>query len=152
MRKAGALVAAALLALALGAPGCKPSSLTPFGIGYQDYGGGKGDNYNGGWIGATSTGGTVVFLVGNSQVTELLLQHVTADCTITFGGTVTGVLIADGGFRFEADLTNLSQGRIIVEGRFSSPTASSGTYSFEGRPAGVCPTAGTGSFTANKTP
>jgi hypothetical protein len=150
MRRAGALAAVTLLALALGAPGCGlVDSLTPFWVGHQDYGSG-GENVNGSWAGKTSTGGDVTFQVGSDTVTRLVLKHVTTGCTMSFEQVeTTPPPIIDGVFTLE--LLYEAQGRIVITGTFTSDTTCSGSYFFEAFPAGDCPTAGTGTFTANKT-
>ena len=150
MRKAGALAAATLLALALGAPGCGlVDSLTPFWVGNQDYGAGT-ENINGNWVGKTATGGDVTFQVSSDTVSHLVLNHLTTDCTMTFKQEATlPPPIVDGAFTLE--LRYAEQGRFVITGTFASATTCSGTYFFEAFPAGICPTAGNGTFTANKT-
>jgi hypothetical protein len=67
MRRARARAAAVSLALALGMSSCGlVDSLTPFGVGTQDYGAGV-ENLNGNWAGKTATGGDVTFQVGNDR-------------------------------------------------------------------------------------
>ena len=71
MRRARARAAAVILALALGATGCGlVDSLTPFGVGTQDYKSGA-ENVNGTWAGQTATGGEVTFQVGSDTVSNL---------------------------------------------------------------------------------
>jgi hypothetical protein len=147
MRSARALAAAVILALALGASGCGlVDSLTPFGIGTQEYGAG-GENVNGTWAGQTASGGEVTFLVGSDTVLNLQIVHVAGDCTLPFDAT-TDILIVDGGFTVEIPL---EQGRVVATATFTSSTTCSGSYFFEALPTGGCPTAGTGTFGAQKT-
>ena len=149
MRKAGALAAATLLALALGAPGCGlVDSLTPLWVGHQDYGAG-GENVNGSWAGKTATGGDVTFQVGSDTVSRLVLNHVTTDCTMSFKQeATTAPPIVNGVFTLE--LRYADQGRIVITGTFTSDATCSGTYFFEALPAGPCPTSGSGTFYADK--
>ena len=151
MRKAVALVTAALLTLALGVGGCDlVDSLTPFGVGYQDYSA-TGGNLNGVWSGTTDEGGDVGFQVGNNEVNEMLLVYKSGSCTINFEGSTGPVPIIDGAFLLERDLTSLEQGRIVVTGRFTTSTTGTGSFRFEGLPASAaCPTSGVGSFVAEK--
>lgn len=146
MRKAGAL-GAVVLAFALVAPGCDlVSSLTPFGIGTRDYTS-EGANVNGNWVGKTASGGDVTFQVGNNAVSQLRFLHVTAGCRLPFEDLTTLVPVVNNSFTTEI---LLDQGRFVATGTFSSSTTCSGTYFFEALPAGVCPTAGSGTFVANK--
>ena len=147
MRLAGAFTAAVLLSIASVANGCKPSSLTPFGVGYQNYSVNT-DNVNGNWAGKTANGGAVSFQVGNDTVSNWRLLHVTSSCTLTFEDLSTLFPVVDNEFTIEIIL---DQGRFVATGRFTSTTAASGTYFFEGLQAGLCGTAGTGTFTATKT-
>jgi hypothetical protein len=147
MRRTGAL-GAVLLALALFAPGCDlVSSLTPFGIGTRDYST-EGANVNGNWVGKTASGGDVTFQVGNDTASRLRFIHVAPGCALPFEDLSTLVPIVSSRFTLEVDLT--TGGRFVASGFFASATAASGTYFFEGLPAGVCPTAASGTFTANK--
>jgi hypothetical protein len=147
MRRARARAAAVSLALALGTPGCGlVDSLTPFGVGTQDYGGGV-ENVNGNWAGKTGNGGDVTFQVGNNTVSSPVFLHVTPDCTWRFESLTIVAPVVDSVFTIEIPY---DQGRFVATGRFTSASACSGTYFFEGLGAGVCPTAGTGSFTANR--
>ena len=147
MRRAGALGAAAL-ALALVAPGCDlVSSLTPFGIGTRDYTT-EGNNLNGNWAGTTASGGEVTFQVGNDKVSRLHFIHETAGCSLPFEDLTKLVSIVDNSFTIEIRLT---QGRFVATGNFTTATRASGTYFFEALPTGDCPTAGSGSFSAEKT-
>ena len=149
MRGAGARACALILALACGASGCElVSSLTPFGIGTQDYGAGF-ENLNGSWAGKTATGGDVTFQVGSDTVSKLHLHHVADGCTLSFEAVTLAPPIVDGGFTLDMPLD--TQGRFVATGSFTSATTCSGSYFFEGRPAGSCPTAGSGTFTADKT-
>jgi len=150
MMKTGARAAAVLLALALGVAGCKPSSLTPFGIDTkspQDYDN-TSQNVNGTWTGKTASGGDVNFQVGSDTVSKLVLNHVAAGCTITFEAADVTAPVVNDGFTLEKAVD--AGGRIVITGTFSSASTSSGSYFFEGLPAGVCPTSGTGTFGANK--
>jgi hypothetical protein len=147
MRRAGALAAAMLLAVALAAPGCNlVDSLTPFGIGHQDYSSSSA-NVNGNWTGTTASGGEVKFQVASGNVLAFHLVHIDAGCTRTFEDTTTVVQVVDGFFTFEIPLP---QGRFVASGRFTSGSSFSGSYSFEGLPAGACPNAASASFTALK--
>jgi len=148
MRKAGALATGVLLALAFVASGCDLiSSLTPFGVGTKDYSA-TGANVNGTWAGKTGSGGDVTFQVGNDTVSQLIVQHVTTGCTLSFEADSTTAPVVNGGFTIELTLT---QGSFVATATFTSATTCSGTYSFKALPSGDCPTAGSGSFTANKT-
>jgi hypothetical protein len=151
MRRARARATAVGLALALGMHGCGlVDSLTPLGVGTQDYGGAGVENLNGNWAGKTATGGDVTFQVGDDTVIDMILNHVTADCIKTFKQVVTSPPpIVDGVFTLE--LLYADQGRFVMTGTFTSSTTCSGTYFFEAFPAGVCPTSGSGTFTASKT-
>jgi hypothetical protein len=154
MRRTGALAAAALLALALFAPGCDlVSSLTPFGVGHQDYGNGGGaggENLNGLWSGSTGGGGPITFTVASGKVSNIKFLHV-GECLQSFELTAREVQIADDMFVYENRFE--SQGRILVEGHFTSPENCSGTYFYEGlATGGGCPTAATGTFTAERLP
>jgi hypothetical protein len=149
MRCAGARAAALLLALALGTAGCDlVSSLTPFGIGTKDYSTGV-KNVNGSWSGKTATGGDVTFQVGSDTVIDLRFHHVAEGCTLSFESLTLAPPILDG--KFTLDLPLEPQGRFVATGIFGSSTTCSGTYFFEGLPAGSCPTAGSGTFSASKT-
>ena len=150
MRKRGALAAAALLALALGVVGCKPSSLTPFGIGTRDYSSETtGDNVNGVWAGKSASGGDVSFQVGSDTVSQFILHHVASGCTLTFDAADVTAPVVDG--RFTVENTVDAGGRFVVTGTFNTSATSSGSYFFEGLSAGSCPTSGTGTFSASKT-
>ena len=147
MRRARARVVAVILALAFGASGCDlVSSLTPFGVGTQDYKAGGG-NVNGTWAGQTATGGDVTFQVGSDTVSKLHIVHIAGACTLTFDAP-TSELIVDGGVTVEIPL---DQGRAVATATFTSSTTCSGSYFFESLPPGGCPTAGTGTFVAKKT-
>jgi hypothetical protein len=147
MRRAGALAAAVILALALGAPGCKPSSLTPLFIGTQDYSGGN-LSVNGTWAGKTANGGDVTLQIGSDMLSRLKVLHVETGCTLTFEVTDAATPIVDNVFTVEI---LYDQGRFVATGTFTTADTCSGTYFFEALGAGVCPTSGTGSFTAEKT-
>jgi hypothetical protein len=147
MRRARARGAAAFLAFALLAPGCDlVSSLTPFGIGHQDYRGGV-ENVNGDWVGSTASGGEVTFQVGNNSAARLHFLHVAPGCTLTFEDLATLVPVIDNTFTVEI---RLDQGRFVATGNFTSSGTATGTYFFEALQAGICPTAGSGTFFANK--
>ena len=147
MRKARALAAAVLLALVSGASGCGlVDSLTPFGVGTQDYSSTSGSNVNGDWVGKTGSGGDVTFQVGSDTVLKLHFEHVDGACTLPFDATTTEPIV-NGEFTIE---TALNQGRVVVTVKFTSSTTCSGTYFFEALPAGDCPTAGTGTLVAEK--
>lgn len=153
MRQAGARAPAVLLVgalLALVAPGCDlVSSLTPFGIGHQDYSSGE-KNVNGVWAGTTASGGAVTFQVGNDVLSKLNLTHISTGCTLKFVvDTISARLVDD---TFSLEMTLETGGRFLASGTFTSATTCTGSYRFEGRPAGVCPTAAGGTFTANKKP
>ncbi len=150
MRLRRTLAATLLLALALGAPGCDwIGSLTPFGIGHQDYSG-SGENVNGNWVGKTATGGDVTFQVGSNTVSQLHLNHVATGCTLSFLAETTTALVVDGRFALEYNID--TGGRFSMTGTFTSGSAATGTFLFEGLPAGICPSTGNGTFTATKTP
>jgi hypothetical protein len=149
MRLSGAGAAAVLLTLVLGAAGCDlVSSLTPFGIGHKDYGG-ESENRNGTWKGKTATGGEVTFQVGSDKVSELLLHHVSAGCNLAFDILDFAPPVIDGVFTI--DMPAEIQGRIVITGNFTTASTCSGTYLFEGFQAGACPSAGSGTFFAEKT-
>jgi len=149
MRQAGALAAAVLLALALGAAGCNlVSSLTPFGIGTRDYSGTGGENLNGDWVGTTASSGEVKFQLGNNEVSNLRFLHIEGACTLTFEALTATDRVVNDGFIVEIAL---SQGRFVATSKFTTASSCSGTYFFEGLPTGGCPTAGTGTFVAEKT-
>ena len=150
MRRARARTAAVILALALGAPGCGLiDSLAPLWVGTQDYGAGS-ENFNGDWEGETATGGgkSVTFQVGSDKVLNLHFLHITADCTLVFDALSLAPPIVDG--EFTLDLPGETQGRFVATGKFTSATTCSGSYFFEALPAGPCPSAGRGTFVANK--
>ena len=147
MRRAGALAAATFLVIALGAAGCDwIGSLTPFGIGHQDYGAGDA-NLNGDWAGKTASGGDVKFQIGDNAVSEFVFYHIEGACTLTFEFP-PGARVVDGVFTTEVALT---QGRCVVTVSFPTADTGSGTYFFEGLPTGDCPSAGSGTFVADKT-
>lgn len=147
MRRAGALVAAALLSLVLFSSGCDwVGSLTPFGIGTRDYSS-EGANVNGNWVGKTGTGGAVSFQVGSDTVSTIRFLHVAPGCTLTFEESTKLVPVANGRFTVELDL---DQGRFVATGNFTSATTCSGNYSFQALQAGICPSSGTGTFVADK--
>lgn len=153
MRSRAVRAAVALAALALAAGGCSDlvSSLTPFGLGDRE----PDQNevaYSGVWDGTTSSGGGLNLQVADGLVGPLVLQHVTATCPLplTFvTGVDEGAPIEDGRFTFDGALE--PQGRIVIEGTFTSTETLSGSYAFDGRASITgCPTAASGSFTASK--
>ena len=148
MRGAAARAAAVLLVLALAAPGCDlVDSLTPFGIGTQDYDSGN-LSVNGIWAGTTGSGGAVEFQVGSDTVIDFTLNHVADGCTLPFEALSIAAPVVSNVFIIELAL---DQGRFTATGRFTADTTCSGTYRFESLPAGVCPSSGTGTFTAQRT-
>ncbi len=147
MRSVRGRAVAFFLALALGTPGCDwVGSLTPFGVGTRDYSN-EGVNVNGGWVGKTATGGAVTFQVGNDTVSRVVFVHITPGCTLTFTETATLAPIVNDIFTLQVDL---EQGRFVVTGQFTSATACSGDYHFQGLQAGLCPTVGTGTLKETK--
>jgi len=148
MRCAGARAAALLLVLVLGTAGCGlVDSLTPFGVGTQDYGSGV-QNVNGDWEGSTASGGKVTFQVGNDKVLKLHVRHVVAEEILSFKALTSEPLIVDGVFTIDLPLE--TQGRFTATGTFTSANTCSGTYFFEALPAGNFPTTGSGTFSAVK--
>jgi len=151
MRRALAPGAAVILALGLVASGCGlVDSLTPFGIGTRDYGGGS-ENVNGDWTGSTGNGGDFAFQVATDKVLDINFTHVTADCSQPFELTAKVVQVVDNTFVHENNFD--TQGSIIVQGRFTSASTCTGSYTFKGLAASRCAdlTSGTGTFTATKT-
>ena len=150
MRSARARAAAVCLALALGTPGCGlVDSLTPFGVGTRDYASEvSGENVNGLWAGNTASGGNVSFQVGSDVVSKFILTHVADGCTLEFDAFDITPPVVDGVFTIEKNID--AGGRFVVTGTFTSSTTSSGSYFFNSLTAGSCPTAGTGTFTANR--
>lgn len=147
MRGAAARAAAVLLLLVLATPGCDlVDSLTPFGIGTQDYDSGN-HAVNGTWFGATGSGGAVVFQVGSDTVIDFALSHISESCVLQFEAPSIAATVVEN--VFIVDVT-LDQGKFTATGRFTSASASSGTYRFEALPAGLCPSSGAGSFTAQR--
>jgi hypothetical protein len=148
MRGPAALATALLLTVALLVSGCGlVDSLTPFGIDTKSYSA-EGVNPNGIWVGTTGNGGAVTFQVGNDAVSRLLLVNATEGCNQTFEDEALVEPIVGGSFTVE--LAGDQGGRFVVTGRFTSSTSCSGTYFFEALPAGVCPTSGSGTFTAER--
>ena len=148
MRRAGAFAALALLALALGTASCKPSSLTPFGIGTKEpesFGGGV----NGLWSGVTNAGQSITFQVASGTVVNLVLTHSWGNgCSRIFDTTGQAALVENNAFHLDVPFT---QGELIVDGVFTSDTTSNGSYFFEGLSViGSCPTSGSGTFVATK--
>lgn len=150
-RPGRAATALAAAALALAAAGCSDlvSSLTPFGVGDR-----KPDQsqvaYSGVWAGPAGGGGGIAFEVSGGEVRNIVLQHVTDTCTLTFAADeATAVAIDGDSFTYDAAID--PQGRILIEGQFVSSSSARGNYSFEGRASTTgCPTSGSGGFSANK--
>jgi hypothetical protein len=145
-----AIVLAAAVAIVLGPHGCKPSSLTPFGIGEQDYSA-SGGGFNGVWQGTTSTGGTFAFQIAGNKIVSFT--------SFPLGPTVcpTEIFAINEPIPIENDAftIDLSDGndRFVAEGRFSSETECSGTYRIElHSTVGGCSGTGSGSFVATKAP
>jgi hypothetical protein len=144
-----AIVLAAAVAIVLGLHGCKPSSLTPFGIDERDYSI-SGGGHNGVWQGTTSTGGTFTFQIADNKF-------------VSFGSFPLGPAVCEKVFPLDEPIPiendaftiDLSDGndRFVAEGRFSSETQCSGTYRIEiHSTVGGCSGTGSGSFVATKTP
>ncbi|HWR97259.1 MAG TPA: hypothetical protein VN317_02475 [Candidatus Methanoperedens sp.] len=150
MRRGARRAVAALAALALAAPGCKPSSLTPFGLGTRGPDPGLAA-HSGAWAGRTANSGSLTFVVVSGEVQDFIFEHVTDTCTVSFTIDATTGLIEEDAFVLKANLD--PQGWLTIEGRFTSPDTATGRYSFGSRSASSrCPVAGTGSFTAEKLP
>ena len=152
MRRCAALAVAGLLALLLVAAACKPSSLTPFTGWRQEETETSGVNgrWGGPTISAEGRGGNIDFTIASNQIADFTLIHSPESCGHTFFSVDTTVPLD--GDTFELDLTLETQGRIVVNGTFTSSTEASGTYHFEGiRVTGSCPTSSSGSFNATKT-
>ena len=148
MARRPALATAAAAALLLGAAGCKPSSLTPFGIETRGPDSSV-TGVNGSWQGTTSAGGSVSFQVGDDNVTTLVMREQSSGCSREFK-TEDPVPIEDDAFTLEVRDGN---DRFILNGRFTSQTVCSGSYRFEVHSTvGSCPNAGAGSFVAAKAP
>ena len=149
MRRRARVAAAALAVLALAAPGCKPSSLTPFGLGTRGPDPSQ-STYSGSWKGSTAAEGEVSFSVVSGEVTDLVLTH-RLPCGLLLEFPFDALLIEDD--TFTGELAYEPQGRVALEGRFTSPEACTGSYTFESLAvSGTCPTSGSGTFAANKTP
>jgi hypothetical protein len=150
MRRTAAAGAAGALLLALGAAACKPSSLTPFGIDWRETGS-TAQNASGLWNGTTSTGLGVSFQVGDDKVVNFTLRHGAAGCAQEFTADESAPIEANGTFSLEIVY---DQGRFVANGRFTSATTCSGSYSFEffSVVGGSCPSSGAGTFVANKAP
>jgi hypothetical protein len=145
MRRPAALLGLALLAAALGVAACKPSSLTPFGLGTR---GTEETGVNGQWQGVTSTGGTITFQVASDEVTTVVVYHLTSGCTTLLQISAATALVTDNTFEAEELLT---PGRFIVDGTFTSSTSCSGSYFFEAiGTSAACPSSGSGTFVATK--
>ncbi len=148
MPRRAARVAAALLLLALGAGGCKPSSLTPFGIDTRSQND-LDSNINGFWEGSTASGGTIEFLVASSKVTTLTMTHREAGCVKIFEGGSNAVPVSGGAFRIELFFD--PAGRLVLDGAFPAADTATGSYFFEALSyTPPCPTASSGTFTAGK--
>jgi len=148
MARRSTFAAAAAAALLLCAAGCKPSSLTPLGIGTRGPDA-AGTGVNGIWEGTTSSGGSVSFQVGDDRVTVFAIRDSTGGCSRSLD-SATDADIVDGAFSLEMTVT---QGQAVVTGRFTSSDTCAGSYSYQGLPTeGSCPTSGSVSFTAGKTP
>jgi hypothetical protein len=145
MPRLRAAALAAALAAAVLAGACKPSSLTPFGIGRR---GPAPGSVNGLWQGVTTRGGDVEFSVAAEKVQGLTLTHPGPGCTKRFtSGGVVAVIADDDTFKLELFFD--TGGRLVIDGAFSSIDAASGSYFFEGLAAAPpCPTAGSGGFVA----
>jgi hypothetical protein len=151
MGRCAALAAAGLLALLVVAAACKPSSLTPFTGWRQEET--ETSGINGSWVGQTFSSGvsdTIVFTIASDQFVDWTLKHpAPSGCGkwFTTGGAATQIE----GNTFTIDGKLELQGRLVVEGTFSSDTECSGTYHFEAvRVSGDCPTSGSGTFVATK--
>jgi hypothetical protein len=143
-----ALALLAALALGLGSWGCKPSSLTPLGIGEREPAP-PGTDTNGLWSGGSPTGQGISFAVGDNTVVNLTLRHGEGSCGREFTAGEP-IPIENDAFALE---TRDAKSLFVIEGRFTSPTDCSGTYRFEFfSTVGGCPAAGGGSFVATKAP
>lgn len=149
MRRRAVLAAALVTALAIAAAGCKPSSLTPFGIGRRGPDD-PGDTINGLWQGVTDSGGPLEFSVVSEEVTGLSFVTNAPGCInrrwVIQNATA---LVRDGAFTLEAQHT--TAGRLVFEGTFSSNDAVSGSFFFEGLPAAPpCPSSFSGTYVAGR--
>jgi hypothetical protein len=149
MRRRGALAALALLALALGAASCKPSSLTPFGIGTREPDA-PGAGVNGAWTGTTTASSEISFQVASDTVVGLAIRDPAGGfCVATFDLSSVTTPVEGDAFALAVPLT--PQGQLSVEGRFTSSTTCSGSYTFGGlSTSGSCPTSGSATFVAVK--
>lgn len=146
-----AAAAGALAALVLATAGCDAiSSLTPFGINWRKPES-PGQNPSGLWSGTTPTGGDVTFQVGNDEVLKLTLIHSASGCLLTLEAPDPAPIDAGGAFALDvAD----EKRRFLAQGQFTSSTTCTGSYAFElySVVGGSCPSKGSGTFTATKTP
>ena len=150
MRPGARLAGAALALLALSSPGCKPSSLTPFGLGERGPDPIQG-TYSGFWEGSTGAEGEVSFSVVSGEVTDLVLTH-RLSCGLLLEFAITDALLIDDG-SFTGELAYEPQGRVVVAGTFTAPGACAGTYTFESLAVSQgCPTSGSGRFDAVRAP
>jgi hypothetical protein len=152
MRRAGALAASGLLALVIGAAACKPSSLTPFTDWREEQT--ETTGVNGHWLGeavaADGQPGTIEFTVASERIADIRLHHSTGSCGRLFFSTTTTESVENDAFH--VDMTLETQGRVVIDGTFTSSTTCTGTYYFEGiRITGDCPSSDSGTFTAAKT-
>lgn len=141
-------VAAALATLALAAAGCKPESLTPFGL--DERGQDSGGGYSGLWAGTTSQGGLVAFTVSAKQVTNLIIDL--PDPCRGFQLEDSSLTIEDDSFSWEGAL--VPQGLLRLSGSFTSEETAVGSFSYSGimASAGCTETSGQDVFTAEKIP
>lgn len=151
MRRGAALAAAALVTLLGTAYSCKPSSLTPF----TDWrepeteSAGRNGRWSGETVSTDNLIGRINFSIASRNVADLSVNHNPGPC----GNTWYTVDVTDPieGDTFDLNLEIEGQGRLAIQGQFSSDSECSGTYYFEGISAtGTCPTSGSGSFVATK--
>jgi hypothetical protein len=143
----GSALAVAAAALMLAAAGCKPSSLTPFGVGERDY---STSGFNGVWQGSTSAGGTVFFQVADNKIVSLESFPLGPNACEKSFPLAEPIPIEDG--TVTIDLRD-GNDRLVVAGSFSSPTECAGTYRYEiHSTVGGCTGSGSGSFVATKAP
>ena len=150
--RARSAAAALAAALALAAGGCKPSSLTPFGIGDRGPDVGQGV-HSGAWEGTTGSGGVITFTVQAEAVQNIVLTHMEKSCALPYSFTIdkSTALIDEGLFSIETALE--PQGKFAISGRVTAPDTAVGAYSFNAVVAtGTCPTSGAGSFVSGKLP
>jgi len=146
-RPGAALAALALLAAALAAPACKPSSLTPGFIGTR----GQEDTgaatvISGLWLGSTSNSGQLRFQVSDLQIADMVLEG-EGPCGRRFARPDR--LQLEGGLSFALTFELDSGGFFAWEGTFVSPTTCVGSYTYSGvAPISGCPATAGGTFTA----